>query len=728
MSYAFYKDAKDGDTVTLENGVRYVYEADKQRWVTKEIVDASACPKFEAVCLAYPDLKSTVEQVVITYYPDAPQGSYTGWSEIKLYNFPAELDASKKWISINGNRHKFKKTTMVGGNPFYEMHHDEGDLSHYEGQNVVVHNCGDDERLDNKNFVMQLRGNFEFDDDGKGIIPLESYYNPDSDPDSVPDPISGWSNYCQYPGVWFYDSDRNNGTYKPQTITHLLINSARLNERNKPDGSAVAGWTDFVQNFEVGDTVQVRTFAAQGFHGTNASGSVDLDSIAGAYFNNLWRITELVEVVDTLDDWGTWGYYCFAVEKVDDDRFYEESIWVTPDADRNEGFYPCEVINNPIVTQDEFTKLQNDIIELEEEIDAIAPSVERGTWKFNLGGVVGSRGQLTMYDGMNGTGSPIGLFKSVKSVWLNELDNDGTPHGFSNVNAGDLIELFVQGEADYGLFTVVEVHDESQGAAQYWVIDVDFVRALNADSKTDNADNLRVKIIQPPSAEGESDDRYLNNGGETTLRSTTTILAGSAGKWMNFQAADDSGTGFFVFRDHTGDNILQVRGSGEVRLKEGRMPTHIDEITTKRYVDSKVGGGNNPLIKYPMTVAWKSGVEETHTMKAENQLSKWSNSSFGGHSAEVFKNLFQWFPPEEYEFIPGNIIWFEKKVSGGRTWEVQPPHAVLAWHATNVIEFTSVRQHLQGHSSWAGFGINDSQPDRDNLAYEVIFQCFRRRG
>ena len=646
MSYAFYKDAKDGDTVTLENGVRYVYEADKQRWVTKEIVDASACPKFEAVCLAYPDLKSTVEQVVITYYPDAPQGSYTGWSEIKLYNFPAELDASKKWISINGNRHKFKKTTMVGGNPFYEMHHDEGDLSHYEGQNVVVHNCGDDERLDNKNFVMQLRGNFEFDDDGKGIIPLESYYNPDSDPDSVPDPISGWSNYCQYPGVWFYDSDRNNGTYKPQTITHLLINSARLNERNKPDGSAVAGWTDFVQNFEVGDTVQVRTFAAQGFHGTNASGSVDLDSIAGAYFNNLWRITELVEVVDTLDDWGTWGYYCFAVEKVDDDRFYEESIWVTPDADRNEGFYPCEVINNPIVTQDEFTKLQNDIIELEEEIDAIAPSVERGTWKFNLSGAVASRGQITMYDGMNKTGSPIGLFKSAKSVWLNELDSDGTPHGFANVNEGDLIELFVQGEADYGLFTVVAIHDESDGDIKYWVIDVDFVRALSPESKADNADSLRVKIIQPPSANGESG-----------------------------------------------------------------------------------GDGNDHLNrKYPMTVAWKSGVEETHTMKSENQMSKWSNSNFGGHSAEVFKNLFQWFPPEEYEFIPGNIIWFEKKVSGGRAWEVQPPHAVLAWHATNVIEFTSVRQHLQGHSSWAGFGVNDSQPDRDNLAYEVIFQYFRRKG
>jgi len=112
-----------------------------------------------------------------------------------------------------------------------------------------------------------------------------------------------------------------------------------------------------------------------------------------------------------------------------------------------------------LATQEDIKRLQSEIVELEEEIDAIAPSVERGTWTFNLGGVVGSKGQLTMYDGMNGSGSPIGLFTSVKSVWLNELDNDGTPHGFANVNEGDLIELFVQGEDDYGLFTVVEAHD-----------------------------------------------------------------------------------------------------------------------------------------------------------------------------------------------------------------------------------------------------------------------------
>ena len=57
-----------------------------------------------------------------------------------------------------------------------------------------------------------------------------------------------------------------------------------------------------------------------------------------------------------------------------------------------------------LATQEDIKRLQSEIVELEEEIDAIAPSVERGTWTFNLGGVVGSKGQLTMYDGMNGSG------------------------------------------------------------------------------------------------------------------------------------------------------------------------------------------------------------------------------------------------------------------------------------------------------------------------------------
>ena len=49
MSYAFYKDARDGDTVTLANGVRYQYQKAKKRWVVNSIYDADVCPRFDAL-------------------------------------------------------------------------------------------------------------------------------------------------------------------------------------------------------------------------------------------------------------------------------------------------------------------------------------------------------------------------------------------------------------------------------------------------------------------------------------------------------------------------------------------------------------------------------------------------------------------------------------------------------------------------------------------------------
>ena len=33
MSYSFPTDAKDGDVITLENGVAYKYEEEKDRWL-----------------------------------------------------------------------------------------------------------------------------------------------------------------------------------------------------------------------------------------------------------------------------------------------------------------------------------------------------------------------------------------------------------------------------------------------------------------------------------------------------------------------------------------------------------------------------------------------------------------------------------------------------------------------------------------------------------------------
>ena len=170
--------------------------------------------------------------------------------------------------------------------------------------------------------------------------------------------------------------------------------------------------------------------------------------------------------------------------------------------------------SNAYVTLGHFSadqKRQDDqIIELEEEIEALAPSLERGHWNFNILGTVAQRGQFTMYDGTFGNGAPTNDFSAAKSIWLNPEDDEGNPHGFGNVEAGNLIEIFDEGRDDFGLFEVVEVHDETGTGTAFWAFDVNFVRSGTGDIADGRC---RFKIFQAPSG-GSASEFVLKSGDE----------------------------------------------------------------------------------------------------------------------------------------------------------------------------------------------------------------------
>jgi len=169
------------------------------------------------------------------------------------------------------------------------------------------------------------------------------------------------------------------------------------------------------------------------------------------------------------------------------------------------------------VQQDErLDDINNAIIELEEEIDALAPSTERGAWRLNLVGSVGQPGQFTMYDGAFGVPDigPIGKVKEVESIWFNELDSDNTPHGFAGVEEGDLLELFVDGSPEYGLWSVVGTpHYETAGPASFWVIDVNFQRTLEDNTTFGPGELCRLKIFKAP--EGGNASEFVRKTGDT---------------------------------------------------------------------------------------------------------------------------------------------------------------------------------------------------------------------
>ena len=145
MSYAFYKDARDGDTVTLKNGARYQYQKVKNRWVVKSVHDEDMCPRFDAVATQYKDYGNPNEQIVITWFSHGQQAGSQGYSEVRLCNFLREIDTSGGWLSIDGNKHQIFMNDSLGGDPVYIMLSSEGDLTGYIGRSVEVHACEDDE-------------------------------------------------------------------------------------------------------------------------------------------------------------------------------------------------------------------------------------------------------------------------------------------------------------------------------------------------------------------------------------------------------------------------------------------------------------------------------------------------------------------------------------------------------------------------------------------------------
>ena len=291
----------------------------------------------------------------------------------------------------------------------------------------------------------------------------------------------------------------------------------------------------------------------------------------------------------------------------------------TPDFDNSPGDI---AVNKEYVDQrDEF--LQNEIIELEEELDALAPSVERGKWTMNLTGIAANAGQMSLYDDdYSNVGNPTGLFADVKSIWLNEIDNAGTPHGFAGVEAGEFIELFVEGDPDYGLYQVVDIHDETNGAAQWWVIEVNFVRAYTPTSATAPGDIIRVKIFKAP--EGGDASTFLNKYGDKVIDAVANVDY----EWnkpvtfetkegtINFKTPSSQGVNalpgrhFAVKTDLTTSSetaafyvsskkdsisyksLFRVRANGKVQAgpddSDPFIATEDNDVTTKKYVDDKI--------------------------------------------------------------------------------------------------------------------------------------------
>jgi hypothetical protein len=173
-----------------------------------------------------------------------------------------------------------------------------------------------------------------------------------------------------------------------------------------------------------------------------------------------------------------------------------------------------EVLTN--FHSNEIQTIKHDIIELEEEIDAIAPASERGTWAFNPVGNVSLPGAYTMYTDFrdDGLGNVASIFATVKNIALNEKDLDNTVHNFGGTEEGDLLEIFEENDADYGLYSIVSIEkidNPNPGGITYSYISIDV--NLERTGSGDSADSrARFKVFKAP--EGGDASAFVQKSGD----------------------------------------------------------------------------------------------------------------------------------------------------------------------------------------------------------------------
>lgn len=185
---------------------------------------------------------------------------------------------------------------------------------------------------------------------------------------------------------------------------------------------------------------------------------------------------------------------------------------------------------------------KNDIIELEEEIEALAPSLERGSWNYNPLGSAGA-GQYSLY---NQTGNISSEFNEVATIFINTVDASGTVHGFNDVPIGSYLEVFESDSADFGLYQITDVDDQTSGQQPFWTFTVDFVKSNSTSSEASGL--ARFKIFEladasdptafvlkagddmtgPLNLEDENDGaEYTLGGNQAYLKFTTKNSLGS---------------------------------------------------------------------------------------------------------------------------------------------------------------------------------------------------------
>ena len=256
----------------------------------------------------------------------------------------------------------------------------------------------------------------------------------------------------------------------------------------------------------------------------------------------------------------------------------------------------------------------SNIVELEEEIEALAPSFDRGHWEHDESPTAGSKPATGKYYLTKEDDTLTNDFTNTTNIFFNNIDKEepSQTHTFTDVEIGQYIEMFESIDNSFLLGMVTEINKESG----YTVIKVDVVKAEGGPGDVDitTEDKVRVKFftvsgtvdldtLMPKSGgtftgsvthkkeiviEPSLPSRFVNikNRYATNADGTNSGGSDSQNFGVNFDL-DHGNSGYNTVKWTTRNgNIFAVYGGTQANAKYTGAMTDRTHLVNKGYVDT----------------------------------------------------------------------------------------------------------------------------------------------
>jgi hypothetical protein len=266
--------------------------------------------------------------------------------------------------------------------------------------------------------------------------------------------------------------------------------------------------------------------------------------------------------------------------------------------------------------------LRQDIIELEEEIDAIAPSLEYGTWEWeqptsNLRAP--GKGKFYLLDA---AGQLTTEYKDSRTVVINNYEyddpSDSDPvniHTWADADPGELIQLFDAADPDFMLGKIVSVNPDfetgSSGTLEFVRIQFDLIRSSGVPN--DNADPVtgkyltRVNIFKEPSG-GNASEFVLKSG--DTMTGDLTIDRSEGGPTSGGPAGKEAALTLKGDRTGTSSAVATIKWDNAASSYPG-------------YLTYRSGTGSDQFFKFNQNVEFNDkNLSAIDTISIKNKLQK----------------------------------------------------------------------------------------------------------